>query len=356
MSDPYLRLESLRKSYDGVTMAVDTISLDVAKGEFVTFVGPSGSGKTSTLMMIAGFEQPNSGKISIRGTALDVLPPYKRNIGMVFQNYALFPHMTILKNVGFPLKMRGVDSGERDKKAAAALDMVGLNAFMSRRPREMSGGQQQRVALARALVFEPDLLLLDEPLGALDKNLREQMQLEIVNLQKSLGITAIYVTHDQSEAMTLSDRVAVFNNGKIEQIDTPLNVYRTPSSLFVAEFFGDCNVLSGKMVSTRERAVGLDCGMTVALERLGQSFQDGEKVSAIIRPEDVRLAPKSAKDLSLQLHLNHLIDYGSYILALCNLDQVPVRIRCEKYQRDLLEPGKDIKAFIAPEDIWIVSK
>jgi putative spermidine/putrescine transport system ATP-binding protein len=206
----YLRLRKVVKSYDGKTNAVDDISIDVERGEFITLLGPSGSGKTTTLLMIAGFETPTSGVIELGGRNLVWSKPYERNIGMVFQNYALFPHMTAAKNVLFPLRMRRFPKKEINARVERMLELVGLRRFADRYPRELSGGQQQRVALARGLVFNPDVLLLDEPLGALDKNLREQMQVEIKRIHREVGITMIYVTHDQTEAMTMSDRIAVF--------------------------------------------------------------------------------------------------------------------------------------------------
>jgi putative spermidine/putrescine transport system ATP-binding protein len=239
----YLTLQRLVKSYDGRTHVVDGIDLAIARGEFVTLLGPSGSGKTTTLMMIAGFEQPTAGAILLDGRDLTDRPAYRRNIGVVFQSYALFPHMTARRNVEFPLLMRHVDAREIATRVDRALDLVGLRAFGHHHPRQLSGGQQQRVALARALVFEPDVLLLDEPLGALDKNLREQMQVEITRIHRAVGITTIYVTHDQTEAMTMSDRVVVMNHGTIEQAGPPLTVYEQPATRFVAEFVGDSNVV-----------------------------------------------------------------------------------------------------------------
>ena len=239
----YLALRQLAKSYDGVTLAVDGISIDVDKGEFVTFLGPSGSGKTTTLVMVAGFEAPTSGEILLAGKDLTRLKPWDRNIGMVFQNYALFPHMTVARNVAFPLRMRRVTKAEMARRVREVLALVGLETFAERYPRELSGGQQQRVALARGLVFDPDVLLLDEPLGALDKNLREQMQGEIKRIHREVGITMIYVTHDQTEAMSMSDRIAVFSRGRLEQIGKPLEVYHRPQTRFVGEFVGDFEFL-----------------------------------------------------------------------------------------------------------------
>ena len=252
----YLRLREVAKSYDGRTNAVDDVSIDIGRGEFVTFLGPSGSGKTTTLLMIAGFETPTGGVIELGGHDLTLSKPYERNIGMVFQNYALFPHMTAAKNVLFPLKMRHFPKRDMQARAERMLELVGLSRFAERYPRELSGGQQQRVALARGLVFNPDVLLLDEPLGALDKNLREQMQVEIKRIHREIGITMIYVTHDQTEAMTMSDRVAVFSNGKVEQIGSPLEVYNRPANRFVGEFIGDSNFFAGRVDPSRPGWVG----------------------------------------------------------------------------------------------------
>ena len=226
MSEPIVRFVGIGKTYDGVTSVVDNLDLDIERGEFLTLLGPSGSGKTTTLMMLAGFETPTAGEILLDGKPLSRLPPYKREIGMVFQNYALFPHMTLAENIGFPLSVRGVAKDEIARRVDRALDMVQLGGFGSRRPAQLSGGQQQRIAVARALVFEPKLVLMDEPLGALDKQLREQMQLEIRRLHQRLGVTMVYVTHDQAEALTMSDRIAVFHRGKIQQLDRPERALR----------------------------------------------------------------------------------------------------------------------------------
>src|SRR4051794_16533896 len=245
-----LRLDRLNKRF-GDFVAVDEISLEIAGGEFLTLLGPSGSGKTTTLMMIAGFTEPSSGHIRLGDRPIDALPSYRRGFGMVFQNYALFPHMTAAENIGFPLKMRGVSSNDRARRVAGALEMVRLPDFGARYPNQLSGGQQQRVALARALVYNPPVLLMDEPLGALDKKLREEMQLEIKRIQKELGITAIYVTHDQEEALVMSDRIAVMNHGEIEQVDGPSRIYEHPATRFVADFIGESNIipLAGKAPS-----------------------------------------------------------------------------------------------------------
>ena len=227
MPSPLVRFQNVRKSYDGSTLVVRDLTLDVARGEFITLLGPSGSGKTTTLMMLAGFEQPDAGDILLEDRPIGRTPPHKRGIGVVFQSFALFPHMTVAENVAFPLEVRRVGRTEREERVARALDMVRLAGLGGRKPSQLSGGQQQRVALARALVFEPPLVLMDEPLGALDKSLREEMQLEIRHLHERLGVTMVYVTHDQGEAMTMSDRIAVFAAGEIQQLGTPEALYES---------------------------------------------------------------------------------------------------------------------------------
>ena len=240
-----VRFSGIQKTYDGEHLVVKNLDLDIRKGEFITLLGPSGSGKTTTLMMLAGFEVPTQGEIYLAERPIKNMPPHKRDIGMVFQNYALFPHLTIEENVAFPLSVRKVSKAETQERVKAALRMIKMEALAQRRPGQLSGGQQQRVALARALVFNPQLVLMDEPLGALDKRLREQMQLEIKQLHETMGITVVYVTHDQSEALTMSDRIAVFNDGIVQQIDKPDALYEHPVNSFVANFVGENNVLAG---------------------------------------------------------------------------------------------------------------
>jgi putative spermidine/putrescine transport system ATP-binding protein len=237
-----ISLVGLRKTFGDVA-AVDDIDLEIAKGEFFTMLGPSGSGKTTTLRLIAGFEVPDAGRVSLGGVDVTNLPPYERDVNTVFQDYALFPHMTVAENVEYGLRVKGVGKRERTQRAQQALELVDLGAFGGRKPIQLSGGQRQRVALARAIVNSPRVLLLDEPLGALDLKLRLQMQMELSNIQTELGITFIYVTHDQDEALTMSDRIAVFNDGRIEQVATPADLYEHPASEFVAGFVGTSNVI-----------------------------------------------------------------------------------------------------------------
>ena len=247
VSAGHLELVGLSRHF-GDTLAVDRVSLTILAGEFVTLLGPSGSGKTTTLMMIAGFVRPSAGEIHLAGRPITRTPPYRRNVGMVFQNYALFPHMTVFNNVAFSLEMRGIRKREIAGRVGEALDLVKLAGYEGRLPRQLSGGQQQRVALARALVFNPPVLLMDEPLGALDKKLREHMQLELKRLQAALGLTVLYVTHDQEEALVLSDRIAVMNHGRIEQFGRPPELYETPANDFVAAFIGESNFFEATLV------------------------------------------------------------------------------------------------------------
>jgi len=284
-------LSKLEKTYDrtnATAKAVDGVSLDIRSGEFLTMLGPSGSGKTTTLMMIAGFETPTAGDISIDGKSVVAMPPYRRNIGMVFQNYALFPHLTVEENVGFPLKQRGVPKAERAKLVAEALELVHLPGYGTRYPRQLSGGQQQRVAVARAVVFKPRLLLMDEPLGALDKQLRENLQLEMRRLHADLGITFIYVTHDQEEALTMSDRIAVMNDGKVAQVGSPEDLYDRPDNRFVAGFIGESNFLPAVVRGLEDDVVVAECEGTLIRALCPGRPASGEKVTLTTRPERLR--------------------------------------------------------------------
>ncbi|MFI5957665.1 ABC transporter ATP-binding protein [Cryptosporangium sp. NPDC051539] len=252
-----VELVQLCKTYGGNT-AVDSIDLRIEPGEFLTLLGPSGSGKTTTLNMIVGFTEPTSGSVELNGRDISRMPPNKRDFGMVFQNYALFPHMTVAQNVAFPLRERKVPAGEITRRVGEALDLVDLAGMDGRRPHELSGGQQQRVALARAVVFSPSVLLLDEPLSALDRKLRQSLQREIKRLHDELGLTFVFVTHDQDEAMTLSDRIAIFNEGRIVALGTPTDLYHRPPTTFVARFLGESNVFDGFVVRPERMAVVVD--------------------------------------------------------------------------------------------------
>ncbi len=284
----FVVFDRVQKSYDGETLVVKDLNLDIAKGEFLTMLGPSGSGKTTCLMMLAGFETATHGEILLDGRPINNIPPHKRGIGMVFQNYALFPHMTVGENLSFPLEVRGMSKSQREAKVKRALDMVQMGAFINRRPAQLSGGQQQRIALARALVFEPEVVLMDEPLGALDKQLREHMQFEITKLAHDLGITTVYVTHDQTEALTMSDNVAVFNDGVIQQLAPPDKLYEEPQNSFVAQFIGENNTLDGtvKEINGEVAVVELDGGALIDARPVNVS-RPGERTRVSIRPERV---------------------------------------------------------------------
>jgi spermidine/putrescine ABC transporter ATP-binding subunit len=281
-------LASLQKRFGGVG-AVRDVSLEIAAGEFLTLLGPSGSGKSTTLMMIAGFETPDSGDIMIDGRSVVDLSPHRRNIGMVFQNYALFPHLTVADNIGFPLKQRRIGKAERSRMVADVLDLVRLPGYGARYPRQLSGGQQQRVALARAMVFRPRLLLMDEPLGALDKQLRESLQLEMRRLHADLGITFIYVTHDQEEALTMSDRIAVMNDGGIAQLGRPEELYDRPASQFVASFLGESNFLPGIVHGVQDDVVIARCSGGRMVRAIASTRPaPGASVMLTMRPERLR--------------------------------------------------------------------
>jgi spermidine/putrescine transport system ATP-binding protein len=277
-------------------VAVDDVTLQIRDGEFFSMLGPSGCGKTTTLRMIAGFEHPTSGEIYIRGKPMGLTPPYQRNTNMVFQNYALFPHMNIARNVAFGLEMKKVPKADVDRRVREVLDMVRLPGFGPRRPNQLSGGQQQRIALARALVNRPDVLLLDEPLGALDLKLRKEMQLELKTLQQEVGITFVYVTHDQEEALTMSDRIAVMHQGKVLQVGSPTEIYERPSRRFVADFIGDTNFLDG-VVEQQQGDLVTVCvdGRLPVVAQAEQRLTPGARVTVAVRPEKIRLLPHPSR-------------------------------------------------------------
>ncbi|UCE51548.1 MAG: ABC transporter ATP-binding protein [Desulfobacterales bacterium] len=286
--DTHVSFKGVGKSFDGKAWAVRDLDLQITRGEFLTLLGPSGSGKTTTLMMLAGFETPTAGEISIDSRRIDRTPANRRGIGLVFQDYALFPHMTVAENLAFPLQARKYPRAEIEKHVKHILDMVQLSNMESRRPDQLSGGQQQRVALARALIFEPKLVLMDEPLGALDKKLREQMQFELKHTHDRLGVTFIYVTHDQTEALTMSDRVAVFNEGVIQQVSTPDGVYERPETSFVANFIGENNCITGTVVGSerqQEITIKLESGKILKATPRNVDTNPGIKALVTVRPE-----------------------------------------------------------------------
>ena len=320
---PILSVRGLTQAY-GETLALDSVSLDVAAGEFIALLGPSGCGKTTLLRIIAGFVTQTSGKVVIGGRRIDMLPPARREVGIVFQNYALFPHMTVEQNVAYPLTVRGLGRAEQKSKVAAALDMVRLETLGSRYPSQLSGGQQQRVALARALVFEPQLVLMDEPLGALDKQLREHMQIELKELHRRLGVTFVYVTHDQSEALTMSDRVAVFNDGTVQQVDRVDRLYETPANRFVAGFVGDNTVLDGVVIGSSSTSclVGLANGFRVTGVNVNGA-RSGDHVRCCIRPERIELTGVLNQANTFEASVEDVIYFGDHLRLRCSVPAQP---------------------------------
>ncbi|BAM91403.1 putative sperimidine/putrescine transport protein, ABC superfamily [Bradyrhizobium oligotrophicum S58] len=292
-----IEIARVSKVYDGGVRAVDAVAMDIRPGEFFSLLGPSGCGKTTTLRMIAGFDTPSTGEIRIDGADITHVPAHRRDMAMVFQNYALFPHRTVAENVAFGLRMRKIDKATIASKVKAALAMVELSGMEHRRPAQLSGGQQQRVALARAIVISPRVLLCDEPLGALDKKLRQQMQFELKQLQKSLGLTLVFVTHDQEEALAMSDRIAVMNAGRVEQIGTPVEIYDQPRTRFVADFIGDTNIFRGQRV-TMDHSVGIAVGNGLVLALpAAAAIAGSEVVSVALRPEKIGVSPGSTPDV-----------------------------------------------------------
>ena len=317
---PLVRFEHIEKSYDGETLVVKDLNLDIARGEFVTMLGPSGSGKTTCLMMLSGFETPTNGEIYLEEKPIGSIPPHKRNIGFCFQNYAQCPHMTISENIAYPLHVRKMPKDEIEKKVSKALEMVELPGFEGRRPAQLSGGQKQRIALARALVFEPQLVLMDEPLGALDKNLREQMQFEIKAIHENFGLTVVYVTHDQSEALTMSNRIAVFEDGIIQQISTPDILYEKPENAFVAQFIGENNKLSGKVIEIDGDKCTVDVeGRMIKALKVNVN-EAGEKTSLSLRPERVTVDPEEGSlENVFEGTVRELIYLGDHIRTRVNV-------------------------------------
>jgi len=355
----------VRKTYDGETLVVKQLDLDIYQGEFLTLLGPSGSGKTTCLMMLAGFEFPTGGEIRLDGQLLNTVPPHKRNIGMVFQNYALFPHLTVAQNVEYPLTVRKLGASERAARVHDALKMVRMEAFEKRYPAQLSGGQQQRIALARALVFEPRLVLMDEPLGALDKQLREHMQLELKALHEKLGVTFVYVTHDQGEALTMSDRVAVFDKGIVQQLDTVDRLYESPCNEFVANFIGDSNTLHGTIAGVDGEfcQLRLRDGTHVVGRNVANAIA-GAPAIACIRPERLRLAHGGNGATSggrnghnaLASEVRGLIYFGDHVRMRCAVpqqDECFVKVPLGTEAIDAFEPGAPIALEFAPEHLRV---
>jgi putative spermidine/putrescine transport system ATP-binding protein len=352
---PLVSFTGVQKSYDGASLVVRDLDLEIRRGEFLTLLGPSGSGKTTTLMMLAGFESPTQGEISLAGTPITRTPPHKRNFGMVFQNYALFPHMTVEQNVAYPLTVRKVPAQEQKKKVAQALEMVRLGPLGARYPAQLSGGQQQRVALARALVFEPQLVLMDEPLGALDKQLREHMQVELKELHRQLGLTFVYVTHDQSEALAMSDRVAVFNDGAIQQIDRVDRLYETPANRFVASFVGDSTMLEGVVTGSSGSGciVGLPNGTRVSGVNVNGA-QPGDRVVCCIRPERVELTGVLNQANTFEATVADVLYFGDHLRLRCTVPGQPESmVKLPLGRHDLPALGDTVFLYAAEEHLRI---
>ena len=345
---------AVQKSYDGEILVVKDLNLQVERGEFLTMLGPSGSGKTTVLMMLAGFEPATHGEIYLDGEPINNVPPHKRGIGMVFQNYALFPHMTVAENLAFPLQVRRMDKAETEERVARALDMVQLPQMAGRRPGQLSGGQQQRVAVARSLVFDPKLVLMDEPLGALDKQLREQMQYEIKHIHENLGVTMVYVTHDQSEALTMSDRIAVFNDGVIQQLAAPDDLYERPENAFVAQFIGENNTLRGTVRELNGEAccIELDDGGQIQALKVNVGAV-GERATISLRPERVEVNPPEGRYPNLfEGKVEELIYLGDHIrtrASVCGHDDFIIKIP-NASDHAALEEGETVKFGWTMED------
>lgn len=332
--------KNVQKTYDGETLVVKNLNLEIREGEFLTMLGPSGSGKTTCLMMLAGFETATHGEILLQGKPINRIPPERRNIGMVFQSYALFPHKSVAENLAFPLKVRKVSKDEIGRKVKRALSMVNMEKFANRMPGQLSGGQQQRIAVARALVFEPALVLMDEPLGALDKQLREQMQYEIKQIHEQSGLTVVYVTHDQGEAMTMSDRIAVFNNGIIQQLAAPAELYERPENAFVARFIGESNELTGTVSSVQSEncTVSLDDGATIRASS-GAAIRQTGNACVSLRPERVMIGEQArACDNVFNGGVKDLIYYGDHlrvVMQVCGRNDFIVKLPNDGAARQL---------------------
>ena len=353
-SEAYVSFQNVQKTYDGESFVIKDLNLDAERGEFITMLGPSGSGKTTCLLMLAGFETATYGEIVLDGTSINNVPPHKRNIGMVFQNYALFPHLTVNENLAFPLKVRKIGKSEIEKRVRNALEMVQLGEFGSRRPMQLSGGQQQRVAVARALVFEPKIVLMDEPLGALDKQLREQMQYEIKELHEKLEVTIVYVTHDQSEALTMSNRIAVFDDGIIQQLAPPNILYEAPENAFVAQFIGENNTLSGKVTAIDKEICTVEVGGSESLKALAVNIEGkGSNTMISLRPERVVVNPENGNYSNIvSAEVIELVYLGDHIrsrMKVCGHDDFVVKIPNSAHHAQL-KPGNSVKVGWMVED------
>ena len=349
-SEALVTFRGVQKTYDGTSLVVRDLNLDIQRGEFLSLLGPSGSGKTTTLMMLAGFESPTAGEICLDGQPITRTPPHKRNYGMVFQNYALFPPMTGAENIAYPLHVRKLPRAELEAKVKRALEMVQMDTMGMRYPAQMSGGQQQRVALARALVFDPQLVLMDEPLGALDKQLREHMQIELKALHRRLGVTFVYVTHDQAEALTMSDRVAVFNDGRIQQIDRVDRLYETPVNRFVANFVGDNAVLQAKVHATNGDTCDVVLPSGERLQGINVNRAGvGDAVQCSVRPERIELA-EAARPNTVSGTVMDIIYFGDHLRLRCKLpSEAEVMVKLALGHSAVPTPGHRVHLHAPPQ-------
>ena len=353
-SEALVTFRGVQKTYDGTSLVVRDLNLDIQRGEFLSLLGPSGSGKTTTLMMLAGFESPTAGEICLNGQPITRTPPHKRNFGMVFQNYALFPHMTVAENIAYPLHVRKLPRAELEAKVKRALEMVQMDTMGMRYPAQMSGGQQQRVALARALVFDPQLVLMDEPLGALDKQLREHMQIELKALHRRLGVTFVYVTHDQAEALTMSDRVAVFNDGRIQQIDRVDRLYETPVNRFVANFVGDNAVLQAKVHATNGDTCDVVLPSGERLQGINVNRAGvGDAVQCSVRPERIELA-EAARPNTVSGTVMDIIYFGDHLRLRCKLpSEAEVMVKLALDHSAVPTPGHRVHLHAPPQHMRV---
>lgn len=370
MSNPAVEMVQVSKTFPGHTpgeKAVDVlqeISLTIEDGEFYTLLGPSGCGKTTTLRLIAGFEQPSSGDIFVKGKRMNHLPPYHRPVNTVFQKYALFPHLNVAENIAFGLVNRGIPRAEQEKQVADMLAMVQLTGVERRKPAQLSGGQQQRVALVRALINHPEVLLLDEPLNSLDLKLRKQMQLELKHIQTKTGITFIYVTHDQEEALTMSDRIAVMDRGKVLQVDTPRAIYEKPTSRFVAAFIGESNFLNGQVLDVRQgsAAIRLWGGQTIEMRVNGVPLRNGQQATLVARPEKLHLADPRSDLAASEVHFPGTIseavyagDTTQYLVELFDGESLKIRASNAGSQfSNERRPGDAVEVCCSAQDLRVV--
>ncbi len=363
--DEFLRIDSAKKAFQtpegGVVNALDDVSLHIRNNEFLTLLGPSGCGKTTLLKCIAGFEDIDHGDIRLSGESLKGMPAHRRPFNTVFQNYALFPHLSVSNNVGYGLDVARVEKGERNRRVDQALELVGLSGFGSREPQQLSGGQQQRVALARSLVLKPRVLLLDEPLSALDRKMRESMQIELKNLQHSVGITFIFVTHDQEEALAMSDRIAVVANGKVQQLGSPSEIYDEPRNAFVANFVGASNIFAGKITRFEQGRITLKTANDRELTAASGRFDIGDDVSMVVRPEHLTLSPNASSGDAFFIpgKVRQSVFVGADMHLHVDVGKGRTAVVHHRHQKggagEVFEPNSDVKLYYSPEAVHLIA-